>query len=184
MNGTPTGPFGLRVRAMTPSDCRPVAEIRVGGWRSAYAGLVPRSYLDAMDVAEDAEKRRLMLAKSGNPVVNLVAERAGDIIGWAAYGPYRDGEIRTGDAELYALYTRPGHLGTGVGTALLRETTERCAAAGHGAMLLWVLKDNTRARRFYAHHGFTADGTEEPFEADGTKVPEVRYVKALGADRP
>lgn len=174
MNGTPTGLRSLRVRAMTPSGCRPVAEIRVGGRRSAYAGLVPRSYLDAMDVEADADKRRRMPAKAGTPVVNLVAERAGQIVGWAAYGPYRDGEVRTGDADLYAPYTRPGHLGTGVGTALLRESAERCAVAGHRSLFLWVLKGNARARRFYARHGFTADGAEEPFEADGTEVTEVR----------
>ncbi|WP_328224326.1 GNAT family N-acetyltransferase [Streptomyces sp. NBC_00104] len=170
----------LLIREMTPADCRPVAEIRVGGWRTAYAGLVPRSYLDAMDVDEDAEKRRVMLSKADNPVVNVIAERAGQVIGWAAYGPYRDGEVRTADAELYAIYIRPGHFGTGVGTALLRASAERCAAAGHGRMLLWVLKGNTRARRFYEHHGFTADGAEEPFEAHGVEVPEVRYVRELG----
>ncbi|HSX95875.1 MAG TPA: GNAT family N-acetyltransferase [Streptomyces sp.] len=180
MNDTSHGLGDLRVREMTLSDCRPVAEIRVGGWRTAYAGLVPRSYLDAMGVEEDAEKRRVMLVKAGDRVVNLIAERAGEVVGWAAYGPYRDGEVRTGDAELYALYTRPGHFGTGVGTALLRESAERCEAAGHGTLFLWVLKENAPARRFYAHHGFTADGAEEPFEADGIEVPEVRYVRGLG----
>ncbi|MBZ3904942.1 GNAT family N-acetyltransferase [Streptomyces griseiscabiei] len=172
---------GLRIREMTPADCRPVAEIRVGGWRTAYAGLVPRAYLDAMDVDEDADKRRAMLARTDSPVANLIAERAGEIVGWAAYGPYRDGEVHTSDAELYALYVRPGHFGAGVGGALLGVATGRCAAAGHGRVLLWVLKENTRARRFYAHHGFAADGTEEPFEAAGVEVPEVRYGKELGA---
>ncbi|ULR54532.1 GNAT family N-acetyltransferase [Streptomyces deccanensis] len=171
-------PHDLRIREMTLADCRAVAEIRVGGWRSAYAGLVPRSYLDAMDVAEDTERRRAMLLKPGNPVVNLVAERAGEILGWAAYGPYRDGEVRTDDAELYALYVRPGHWGSGIGEALLHAATERCETAGHPRMLLWVLKDNARARRFYEHHGFTPDGAEEPFEAAGVEVPEVRYVRA------
>ncbi|KFF96035.1 acetyltransferase [Streptomyces scabiei] len=172
-------PHDLRIREMTLSDCRPVAEIRVGGWRTAYAGLVPQSYLDAMDVDKDAETRRAMLSKAGNPVVNLIAERAGEIVGWAAYGPYREGEVRTGDAELYAIYIRPGRFGAGVGTALLKESAERCEAAGHGRMLLWVLKENTRARRFYEHHGFRPDGAEEPFEADGVEVPEVRYGRAL-----
>jgi RimJ/RimL family protein N-acetyltransferase len=46
-------------------------------------------------------------------------------------------------------------------------------------MLLWVLKGNTRARRFYERQGFAADGAEEPFEVDGVPVPEVRYTKAL-----
>ncbi|UUU29690.1 GNAT family N-acetyltransferase [Streptomyces sp. CA-210063] len=168
----------LRIREMALSDCHPVAEIRVGGWQTAYAGLVPQSYLDAMDVAQDAEKRRAMLSKPDSPVVNLIAERAGQVVGWAAYGPYRDGEVRTEDAELYALYVRPGHFGAGVGTALLRASTERCEAAGHGRMLLWVLKENARARRFYEHHGFTADGAEEPFEVNGVEVPEIRYVRA------
>ncbi|MGW0840651.1 N-acetyltransferase family protein [Streptomyces sp. NPDC002787] len=168
----------LRIRAMTMADCHPVSEIRVGGWRTAYAGLVPRAYLDAMDVDEDAGKRRAMLSNQENPVRNLIAERAGQIVGWVAYGPYRDGEVRTGDAELYALYVRPGHFGTGVGTALLRATTERCATAGHDRMLLWVLKENAPARRFYEHHGFLPDGAEEPFEANGVEVPEVRYVRA------
>lgn len=132
-----------------------------------------------MDVEKDAEMRRVMLSKAGNPVVNLIAERAGEIVGWAAYGPYRDGEVRTGEAELYAIYIRPGHFGAGVGTALLRESAERCEAAGHGRMLLWVLKENTRARRFYEHHGFHPDGAEDPFEAGGVEVPEVRYGRAL-----
>ncbi|UUU26030.1 GNAT family N-acetyltransferase [Streptomyces sp. DSM 40750] len=174
MNGTL---HDLHVREMTLSDCRPVAEIRVGGWQTAYAGLVPQPYLDAMDVAEDTERRRELLLKPGNPVVSLVAERAGQVIGWAAFGPYRDGETRTPDAELYALYVRPGHFGAGVGTALLRTSIERCATVGHDRVLLWVLKENTRARRFYEHHGFTADGTEEPFDVYGVEVPEVRYVR-------
>lgn len=170
-------PHDLRIREMTLHDCRPVAEIRVGGWRTAYAGLVPRSYLDAMSVTEDTERRRERLLKRGNPVVNLVAERAGDVIGWAAYGPYRDGEVRTEDAELYALYVHPDHWGDGIGTALLHTTTDRCERAGHARTLLWVLKHNTRARHFYEHHGFTPDGTEHPFETDGTNIPEVRYTR-------
>jgi ribosomal protein S18 acetylase RimI-like enzyme len=165
---------------MTLADCRAVAEIRIGGWRAAYTGLIPRSYLDALDVDEDTELRRTMLTKAGNPVVNIVAEQAGEVVGWAAHGPYRDGEVRTADAELYTIYVRPGHLGSGVGTALLRESLGRCTAAGHGRAFLWVLKENVRARRFYERHGFVPDGAEEPFEVDGVAVPEVRYVLRLG----
>ncbi|MFF7258972.1 GNAT family N-acetyltransferase [Streptomyces sp. NPDC008159] len=172
----------LRVRHMALTDCRAVAEIRVGGWRTAYAGLVPQSYLDGLDVAEDAEKRRGMLLKAGNPVVNLVAERAGEVLGWAAYGPYRDGDIRTGDAELYAIYVRPGHLGHGVGGALLRTSLDRCRAAGYPRVFLWVFKENARAGRFYEHHGFAPDGVEEPFEVDGVEIPEVRYARQLDPD--
>lgn len=43
---------------MRLADCAAVAEIRVRGWQRAYAGLIPRAYLDAMDVIRDAERRR------------------------------------------------------------------------------------------------------------------------------
>ncbi|AZQ38647.1 GNAT family N-acetyltransferase [Streptomyces cyaneochromogenes] len=169
----------IRIRPMTLADCDRVAEIRVDGWQSAYQGLIPQSYLDAMDVAQDADRRRAHFAQADGSVVNLVAETAGEVAGWACHGPYRDGEVRTADAELYAIYVDPGRYGAGVGHALLQESLRHCTAAGHARMLLWVLKDNARARGFYERAGFLPDGTEEPFEVDGVGVPEVRYARDL-----
>ncbi|MFE7270529.1 GNAT family N-acetyltransferase [Streptomyces sp. NPDC057623] len=171
---------GIRtlIRPMTLSDCERVAEIRVGGWQSAYQGLVPQSYLDALDVARDAERRRAHLSQADGSVLNLVAERDGKVVGWACHGPYRDGDVRTEDAELYAIYVDSGCYGDGIGQALLQESLRRCTAAGHTRVLLWVLKDNAGARRFYERAGFRPDGAEEPFEVDGVAVPEVRYARA------
>ncbi len=172
------------IRAMTPADCRPVAEIRVRGWQRAYAGMVPQPYLDALDVAADTERRRHHLAHGGPEVAHLVAEHDGEIVGWACHGPYRDGAAPAGSAELYAIYVHGRHLSRGVGSALLAESVRRCATAGYGHMLLWVLKENLPARRFYERRGFSPDGTEEPFEVDGVPVPEVRYVRVLTGDAP
>ncbi|MFF4048245.1 GNAT family N-acetyltransferase [Streptomyces chartreusis] len=173
----------IRIRPMTSADCDRVAEIRIGGWRSAYQGLIPQSYLDALDVAQDAERRRGYFAQGDASVLDLVAERDGEIVGWACHGPYRDGEMRTEDVELYAIYVDPGRYGTGIGHALLQESVRRCTAAGHPRMLLWVLKDNARARRFYERAGCHADGAEEPFEVEGVEVPEVRYARELLSHR-
>ncbi|MEU9911120.1 GNAT family N-acetyltransferase [Streptomyces sp. NPDC051001] len=164
---------------MTLADCDRVAEIRVRGWQSAYRGLMPQRYLDALSVREDAERRRERLRRSDGSVVNLVAEQDGELFGWAAHGPYREGEVRTGDAELYAIYVDPGRYGAGIGHALLQESVRRCTAAGHDRMYLWVLKGNVRARAFYERAGFWPDGAEEPFEVDGVPVPEVRYTRGL-----
>ncbi len=172
---------GLLVREMTLADCERVAAIRVGGWQSAYRGIIPQSYLDAMSVPEDAERRRVRFLQRNPGVLNLVAEQAGEVIGWLCHGPRRDVEVHTGDAELYAIYVAPGRYGGGIGRALLQESTRRCTAAGHGRLFLWVLKENHRARHFYEASGFRPDGTEEPFEVDGVEVPEVRYVRELSA---
>jgi GNAT superfamily N-acetyltransferase len=173
----------LFIRDMTPGDCRRVGELRIRGWRAAYRGLVPQSYLDALDMEADAEQHRARLTRGDGTVTDLVAEGGGDVIGWAAHGPYRDGSQRTGHVELYALYVSPELLGAGVGRALLAESARRCTAAGRERMFLWVLKGNARARSFYERAGFRADGAEEPFEVDGVVVPEVRYGAALPLPR-
>ncbi|WP_330460693.1 GNAT family N-acetyltransferase [Streptomyces sp. NBC_00820] len=166
-----------RIRPMTLADCDRVSEIRIRGWQHAYRGLMPQPYLDALSVARDAERRRARFGQGDAPVVNLVAERAGETVGWAAIGPYRDDDGPTADAELYAIYVDPAHLGGGVGRALLAESVARCSE--YPRMLLWVLKENVRARRFYERAGFRADGAEEPFDVDGAAVPEVRYAREL-----
>ncbi|MFC8432963.1 GNAT family N-acetyltransferase [Streptomyces sp. NPDC057253] len=169
----------LLIREMTLADCDRVSEIRIRGWQSAYRGLMPQPFLDALSVTQDAERRRARFRQGGGSAVDLVAEQDGEILGWACHGPYRDGELRTEDAELYAIYVDAQRFRGGVGHALLRESVRRCTTAGHPRMLLWVLEGNTRARRFYERHGFRADGTEEPYEVDGVPVPEVRYTKDL-----
>ncbi|MFC4469892.1 GNAT family N-acetyltransferase [Streptomyces xiangluensis] len=160
---------------MTLADCERVAEIRIRGWQSAYAGLIPQSYLDGLDLTAEVSRRRAHFEQAGEGVVNLVAEGNGEVVGWACHGPYRDSELPAQDAELYAIYVHPDRLSQGVGHALLRESKARCTDAGHDRMLLWVLKENARARRFYERAGFTPDGTEEPWEVEGASVPEVRY---------
>lgn len=170
----------LRVREMVLADCPRVAEIRVRGWQTAYKGMMPQAYLDELDPADDVERLRARFEQAVEGVVNLVAEWDGDVVGWACHGPYREGEVRTAEAELYAIYVDPNRLARGVGRALLRESVARCTAAGHGRMLLWVLQENTNARRFYEKAGFAPDGTAEPFEVEGTEVPEVRYALELG----
>lgn len=170
---------GVRIRGMTLGDCAPVAEIRVRGWQQAYTGLIPQPYLDAMDVAQDTERRRTHFM-AGGAAVNLVAGTPdATVSGWACYGPCRDEGARPGSAELYALYVHPARTGTGVGRTLLSEATARASADGFDGMTLWVLKENMRARRFYERAGFLPDGAEDAFEVGDAVVPEVRYVRAL-----
>ncbi|GGW24923.1 N-acetyltransferase [Streptomyces xantholiticus] len=174
----------MRVRAMTIDDCDAVATIRVGGWRFAYAGLLPQSYLDAMNTADEAaDHRSRLLAGTAAEVSNVVAEWDGEVVGWGCFGPLRGrhGDQRPGACELYAIYVRPERMSSGVGHALMAELTGRARAGGFEEMLLWVLKDNARARRFYERAGFAPDGAEEIFEVDCELVPKVRYSRRLVA---
>ncbi|MFE3184138.1 GNAT family N-acetyltransferase [Streptomyces violascens] len=162
----------VRVRIMGDTDVPAVAEIRVRGWQKAYAGIVPGSYLDAMSTEETARRTRERLADPAGTTTDLVAVAEDhEILGWAAYGPNPDAGW-----TLHALYVRPDRTGTGVGRALLAAVHE---AVGPGtAVELWVLRDNSRARRFYELAGYAPDGAEDEEDYDGVPVTELRYRRA------
>ncbi|MFB6439416.1 GNAT family N-acetyltransferase [Streptomyces sp. NPDC056411] len=179
---------------MTRDDVAAVSAVRVRGWQAAYRGLMPQAYLDAMSVTADAEQRRSWFGRRSPDVVDLVAESAGEVVGWACVGPARDPDLapdagqlpapRPDAGELLALYVTPRLIGTGVGLALLLAATDRARAHGYHALHLWVVRGNSRARRFYERAGFIPDGAEEAYEVGGSSVPEVRYRRPLGPETP
>ncbi|UNO39269.1 GNAT family N-acetyltransferase [Streptomyces sp. MST-110588] len=184
----------LRIRNMTQDDIDAVADIRVRGWQAAYVGLVPQAYLDGMSAAEEAAHRRAFFAAPPPGVVALVAERDGELVGFAGFGPVHTSDEDTSgppasaeepyeggssEGELYTLYLLPECIGTGVGRALLDACLEGAARNGFRTLRLWVLKGNAHARRFYEKAGFRADGAEQTFEVAGVVVPEVRYRRPL-----
>lgn len=166
----------VNIREMTDADIETAAALRVAGWRHAYAGLVPRHHLDTMDASANAAAHRARLASGADPAVNAVAEAAGGVVGWVCHGPCRDADQPSGTAELYAVYVRPDLIGTGIGRALWEAALEGARQRGGARMVLWVLKGNAHARRFYERAGCSRDGAERTDDIGGTAVPEVRYV--------
>ncbi|MBZ2407998.1 GNAT family N-acetyltransferase [Streptomyces sp. L06] len=170
------------VREMAVGDAAAVSAVRVAGWRAAYAGVIPGAYLDAMSVARDAALREERFAAGrAAGLCDLVAVGAdGQVAGWACCGPRDTPGDGPGAGEVYALYVRPGLLGRGVGRALLDAVHEEAARRGWGALVLWVIEANARARRFYEAAGYRADGGAQSEEYDGVAVREVRYRRAAG----
>ncbi|MGW1836001.1 GNAT family N-acetyltransferase [Streptomyces sp. NPDC002067] len=80
----------VRIREMAEDDAEAVAAVRVRGWRAAYDGLMPRAYLDALNVPEQTAAQRARLRRRPPEVRDLVAERSGTVVGWACVGPAPD----------------------------------------------------------------------------------------------
>ncbi|MFD4483461.1 GNAT family N-acetyltransferase [Streptomyces sp. NPDC058471] len=161
---------------MTEADVPAVSAIRVTGWKSAYAGIVPRSFLDDMTVEADIQQRRQHLKGAREGVTNLVAvDLRGWVVGWACLGPLGCGGASAATGELYALYVQPSLTGAGIGRILLDAVHARAHTDGFDLMLLWVLVDNSGARRFYERVGYVADGAVQADDYDGVSIPEVRY---------
>jgi len=158
------------IRPGTADDAEAVARVHVETWRAAYAHALPPEGLAGLSVDNRAEMFRRRPP--------LVAEVAGEIVGFVAVGASRDAGA---GGELFAIYVHPDHLGEGIGTDLITAGEQRLRELGHGHAILWVLEDNPRARRFYEAAGWSTDGTKRPIEIFETFVPEIRYTKELHA---
>jgi ribosomal protein S18 acetylase RimI-like enzyme len=63
-------------------------------------------------------------------------------------------------AELSKIYVREGSHGRGTAGELMARTLEAAGKRGAGGVWLGTNEENTRARRFYAKHGFELVGTK------------------------
>ena len=158
-------PDGVSIRRAAPEDAEALARLHVDVWDDAYTGLVPQTILDERreKVGERAERWREILLGERPTWLAVAGDR---LVGFAGTGPARDNDVEL-DEELYALYVRAEHYGTGVGYALLEHVL------GDRAAYLWVLAGNERAVGFYERQGFRLDGTEDEHD-EGRHVRMVR----------
>jgi GNAT superfamily N-acetyltransferase len=150
---------GLTIRQATRTDAAAIARIRVETWRAAYAGLIADAVLHQLDpVAEAGRRARRWDEMHADPRSrDLLAERDGAAVGWAAFGPSIDRDLPH-DGQLYALYALPAEWSSGVGHALMTVVEDHLRAAGFRRAHLWVLEGNDRASAFYERHGWREDG--------------------------
>ena len=102
-------------------------------------------------------------------------------VGWVCFGPYRGETDARAPGEIYALYIEPTLIGQGVGRTLLDAVHQHVAARQFATLQLWVLRDNSRARKFYAAAGYAADGAVDSDMYGDTAVQELRYRRRITA---
>ena len=143
----------MRVREATRADAAAIAGLHLANWRAAYRGIVPDNPLDGITVESRRQYWEHVLAEPDGTEFVYVAEDAdGRLLGIASGGPDVGGDPRY-RGELYVLHVRPDAQGQGVGRALMRAVVERLAANGITTLLVWMLRENYPARRFYAALG-------------------------------
>jgi GNAT superfamily N-acetyltransferase len=164
----------LIVHVAGPEDADGIARVHVESWQVAYRGQIPDDYLDGLSVERREQVWRTWLRVEGRDETNWVAERDGEIVGFAGAGRSRDDDADERTGELFAVYVQADHWDTGAGAALMDAVVaflrERFAAA-----TLWVLDTNERARRFYEKGGWHADGARKDDDRGSFVLHEVRY---------
>ena len=165
------------IRQAKPDDAFAVESIRTRGWQIAYRHVFPPAKLDALPIDETRWRQRFVMPPRG--WTTFVAERNGEVIGFASVGPSREDEQH---GELYAIYVDPDAWSEGAGRALL-ERAEAQLAETYDEATLWVLSENPRARRFYELSGWWADGAEKVEQWLGISATETRYRKRFNTSR-
>jgi GNAT superfamily N-acetyltransferase len=166
-----------RIRDARPGDALPVARVHVRSWQAAYRGLIEDDFLDRLR-PEDRAASYAFGAEDPAAPRTIVAEAEGEIWGFATAGPCRD-EDAPAVAELYALYVDPDRWRGGAGRLLLDAATARMREAGFEDAVLWVLRGNRAAERFYAGAGWRRDGGERTEQPYGVVSRVVRMRRSL-----
>lgn len=154
-----------------------MARLHVRSWQTAYRGLIPDSYLDAMQ-PEDRAQYYGFDGRAPDGPTTLLAVEAEEIRGFATVGPSRDAD-RPDAGELRALYVDPLGWDRGIGRALIAAARDELLRRGFTDATLWVLAGNARAKRFYRLDGWTPDGARRPEQIGTATVEEIRYERAL-----
>ncbi len=153
----------------------------------AYPGLLPNEMLESVSI-EDRRALWLQRFTVAETAIHLVAEFDGVIIAFASFGPNRNGhELEEADtesdqesAEVYAIYALSECWRRGVGTLLMQAIVRQCQLDGYCSIVVWVLENNTRARKFYEALAMKLDRREVRVR-DQCKLPGVRYRLDLGS---
>ena len=169
----------FRIRPAELADSEGIARVHTLSWQSAYRGLLPDEWLDALRWENRKVRWDAILATSTRGSVFVVLNAKDEILGFASIGSSRDEDIDQARVhELYAIYLSPKYWGQGLGAALLQTVMKEVPETAI-RMELWVLESNWRGRRFYESQGFALDGATKLAEIDGHQLEEVRYQIAL-----
>jgi ribosomal protein S18 acetylase RimI-like enzyme len=166
------------VRRATPDDAASLAAVEVTSWRAAYRGLMPEAFLDGLSAEERAASWRENLLRhgpSGRKRLRVAVEEDG-VIGFVRVGTVWDADEV---GLVYVLYVLPAYWGHGVGTALMRAALDDLRELGMREAVLWVLRDNQRARRFYDGLGWRPDGRTTTEDYGGVALEAWCYRREL-----
>ena len=141
----------IKIRNIKKEDIPQVVDIQIRAWRTAYKGIIDDNYLANMNPEEKIKMRE----KDYNENKFIVAEINNEIVGFCRYTDNinKTPETLEADCELRALYVKPEVKHNGIGKKMFQYAVNEFKNMGKTKMVLWCLKDNVLARKFYEKMG-------------------------------
>jgi len=160
----------MEIRFITPEDdVLEISNIYEQSWKYAYKDIIPQSFLDSIPAGKWAG------TISKGSMKSLVIEENGSLVGTAGICPSR-WERFSGYGEIVSLYLLPEYIGKGYGRKLFERCVAELRSLGFSSILLWVLEENDRARRFYERNGMICSGEFIDDEIGGKPLRELMYI--------
>jgi GNAT superfamily N-acetyltransferase len=146
----------VKFRSAEPGDVEEIVRTMELGFESY------REFMPAGWAPPPAEPETVRERLTDPAVWCLVAEAKGAMAGHAALMPAaRAGFFPDPDpalAQLWQLFVREQHWGSGIATSLHRAAVEEAARRGFSTFRLFTPAAQARARRFYEREGWSAAG--------------------------
>lgn len=155
----PTAEASFSLRAPHAEDVDALARVHVQAWRETYADQLPEEFFGDKALEFRRGIWRRVIADAGPESRTVLAEREGQVVGFAHAGlPASPEQPPPADRELFMIYLLEAHHGCGAAQAMLD------AVLGDAPAFLWVAAVNPRAQAFYLRNGFAFDGVEKSDE--------------------
>ncbi|RXZ71543.1 GNAT family N-acetyltransferase [Fusobacterium necrophorum] len=170
----------MQIRKAKLEDLDSLANIHSLTWQAAYKHIFSDTLLKSLrqdnKFLERKEKFKKDIEKNSSIDIFLLEtffngkmEKVGFLVLSSLKLQKRNNHI----AEIIALYILPEFWGQGFGKVMMEFSIERFQRFHAKEIILWVLKDNKRARSFYKKFGFVSTGEERELPIE--HVPEIEY---------
>ena len=167
----------FNIRTATLDDASAIAEVHVATWQSAYKGLMPDELLQNLNIERRKQGWQTIISEDATAII--VAEVAGQVVGFSNFGASRDPGAAPTTGEIYAIYLLAAHWGEGIGKAMMETSLHRLEKRDYDSTMLWVLKTNQRTIDFYTGMGFSLDGEAKVEQWGDFQLHEVRMVRPI-----
>jgi GNAT superfamily N-acetyltransferase len=174
------------IRHAEAADAHDLAVAHITAWRVAYRGIVPDAFLDSDEFADARIAGWHRRLNDGRPdgwddedeIFAAVVD--GRVVGFGHVGCERTDDGPGTRGEVYGFYLHPQVWGSGAGHLLMAQCDETLRRRFATAML-WVLRDNPRARRFYERSGWSCGVGDQVREAmwEGPQMADIPPLEPL-----
>ena len=163
----------INIRKVKVDDANTLAFIQTESWKSAFNRILSKEDLDRYTDVNRAITlySKLLNENIGNCFILTIDENTHCIAYW---DKTRNDEME-GYSEIICIHSLCDNWGKGYGTEMMNHILSDIKNSGFNKVMLWVFKENHRARKFYEKHGFVLTEKSKNF----SNAIEVMYCKDL-----